>query len=137
MESLSCVGTRTGQEETEGVGRWDTKDGSPQSLDAVRIEQKAAIGSNKSNDYSFRKPAFNSDKLTFDERSRDSNERKPASPISGLDDKMKTIEEKIKKYKQENEHFEKGSQNHSATIYQSQKAPSDKPVIKSNQDKGR
>lgn len=110
MDSLSEMATGTEQEESGGLGKWNTEYGSPQSLNAVRIEQNVHVGSNKSNDYSFRKPGFNTDKLTFDERPRDSIERKPASPISGLDEKMKTIEEKIKKYKQENKQFEKGNQ---------------------------
>lgn len=130
------MATGSEQEESGGLGRWNTEYESPQSLDGVRIEQNVHVGSNKSNDYSFRKPAFNSDKLTFDERPRDSNERKPASPISGLDDKMKTIEEKIKKYKQENEHFEKGIQKPVEKLLETQKVSFEKPAESITQANG-
>lgn len=58
-------------------------------------------------DYSFRKLPNIVDTVKPVERPSDSSEKRPASPISGLNDRMRAIEEKINKYKQENKAFEK------------------------------
>jgi hypothetical protein len=59
-------------------------------------------------DYSFRKLPNSLDKPRPTERISDSSEKRPASPISGLNDRMKAIEAKINKYKQENAQFDHG-----------------------------
>lgn len=140
MQELIGTGGESGQERDGSKGSWDSgymRYGGQQSPDQVRIVKNPPIDGNKINDYSFRRPAFNSDKLTFDERPRDSNERKPASPISGLDDKMRTIEEKIQKYKQENEQFENKSQKHVDTKLDSLKTALNKPPAKPLQTRRR
>ena len=61
---------------------------------------------NKAPNYSFKKSQTQPPFIEPNEKKEESADRKPVSPISGLNDKMKTIEDKIQKYKVENARFE-------------------------------
>lgn len=125
------MGTESVEQGSGAFGKSAEEYRSFQAQDLVRIEEKPHKRATNGMDYSFRKPVQNIDKITFDERPRDSIERKPASPMTGLDDKMKSIEEKIKKYKEENKQFEKGTCNASDLLpIESQKSDIEKQAMK-------
>lgn len=76
----------------------------------ISTEQRALPSIDyKSHEYSFRKTHTDHILISCDKKAENSEERKPVSPISGLNDKMRTIEEKIMRYKNENANFEKRS----------------------------